>query len=104
MMCVCVCGGGWPGSVHDARVFAISGIFTKLTSEKILDCNYVRIQDKYISLFLIGSLAYPGSSAGSGISAHTMVYFIRCDSVFWNQSHQDMADKGMWQTTLLKFY
>lgn len=53
---VCV---GWPGSVHDARVFANSGIFTKLTSEKILDCNYVRIQDKNISLFLIGDSAYP---------------------------------------------
>ena len=39
--------------------FAHSGIFTKLTSEKILDCNYVRIQDKNISLFLIGDSAYP---------------------------------------------
>jgi len=53
---VCV---GWPGSVHDARVFSNSGIFTKLTSEKVLDCNYLRIQDKNISLFLIGDSAYP---------------------------------------------
>ena len=51
---VCV---GWPGSVHNARMFANSGIYKKLTNEKILDCNYVRIQDKNISLFPIGDSA-----------------------------------------------
>ena len=50
---------GWPGSIHDARVFANSGTYKKLTNKKTLDCNYVRIQDKNISLFLTGDSAYP---------------------------------------------
>ena len=51
---ICV---GWPGSVHDARVFANSGIYKKLTIDKFLMA--MQIQGKNISLFLIGDSAYP---------------------------------------------
>ena len=50
---------GWPGSVHDARVFANSGMYKKLTIDRIFDGNEVQIQGKNIPLFLIGDSAYP---------------------------------------------
>ena len=37
---ICV---GWPGSIHDARVFASSGIYKKLTIDQIHDGNEVQI-------------------------------------------------------------
>jgi len=53
---ICV---GWPGNVHDARVFKNSGIYNKLTVEKILDGNEMQISGTTIPLFIIGDSAYP---------------------------------------------
>ena len=53
---ICV---GWPGSVHDARVFKNSGIYTKLSVDKILDGSEIQISDTTIPLFIIGDSAYP---------------------------------------------
>ena len=53
---ICV---GWPGSVHDARVFANSGMYKKMTIDRIFDGNEVQIKGKNIPLFLIGDSAYP---------------------------------------------
>ena len=50
---VCV---GWPGSVHDARVFKNSGIYNKLAVDNILDGDTVEISGKTIPLFIIGDL------------------------------------------------
>ena len=53
---ICV---GWPGSVHDARVYANSAIFKKIRDENVLDGDTRIIQGKDIPIFLIGDSAYP---------------------------------------------
>ena len=50
---------GWPGSVHDARVFAHSSLYKKATAGSILNGASVQIQSLDISPFLIGDSAYP---------------------------------------------
>ena len=54
---ICV---GWPGSVHDARVFANSLIYKKITEEKLLDNVGNRtILGRQIQPCLVGDSAYP---------------------------------------------
>ena len=52
---------GWPGSVHDARVFAHSSLYKEATARStcILNGASVQIQSQDISPFLIGDSAYP---------------------------------------------
>ena len=50
---------GWPGSVHDAHVFAHSSLYKKATVVSILNGASVQIQSQDISPFLIGDSAYP---------------------------------------------
>lgn len=50
---------GWPGSVHNARVFRNSGIYNKVTVDTILDSDMVHIAVTTIPLFIIGDSAYP---------------------------------------------
>lgn len=51
---------GWPASVHDARVFAHSSLYSRISrgellpSDKTMTCNGVNIP-----LFVIGDSAYP---------------------------------------------
>ena len=49
---------GWPGSVHDACVFAHSSLYKKATVGSILNGANVQIQSQDISPFLIGDSAY----------------------------------------------
>ena len=54
---ICV---GWPGSVHDARVFANSLIYKKIMEEKLLDNVGNRtILGRQIQPCLVGDSAYP---------------------------------------------
>ena len=53
---VCI---GWPGSVHDARVFANSTLCHKATSQKILSGHSKQIMGCDIPAFLVGDSGYP---------------------------------------------
>ena len=48
----------WPGSVHDARVFAHSNVYRKITEEQLLPQKYIQVQGVDIPVFLIGDSAY----------------------------------------------
>ena len=50
---------GWPGSVHDARVFANSDLYKKAIEGSILNEHSVQISHWTIPTFLIGDSAYP---------------------------------------------
>ena len=53
---------GWPGSVHDARVFVNSSLYQKAQDKEILNsCSRV-ILGKTVFPFLVGDSAYPLSS------------------------------------------
>jgi len=53
---VCV---GWPGSVHDARMFAQSTLYDNIEHNHILPNNTVTVSGVWIPLYLIGDSAYP---------------------------------------------
>ena len=53
---VCV---GWPGSVHDARIFINSIIYKRITDYKILECVGRTILGRNIPPCIIGDSAYP---------------------------------------------
>ena len=50
---------GWPGSVHDSRVFAHSSLYKKAMEGKILNGESVTVQSQDITPYLIGDSAYP---------------------------------------------
>ena len=50
---------GWPGSVHDARVFANSSVYHKANQKEILNTNRVRIRGIDIYPFIVADSAYP---------------------------------------------
>ena len=52
---VCI---GWPGSVHDARVFALK----KIEHDHILPNKTITVSSTRIPLFMIGDSAYPMKS------------------------------------------
>ena len=53
---ICV---GWAGSVHDARVFVHSPLYTQITEGRLLPNKTVTINKTEVPLFLIGNSAYP---------------------------------------------
>ena len=55
-MDVCV---GWPGSAHDARVFAHSSLYKEIGHNKILPNKTISISDTNIPIYMIGDSAYP---------------------------------------------
>ena len=59
---------GWPGSVHDARVFAHSSLYKKVKAESILKGASVQIQSQDISPFLIGNCISPVTMAHEAFS------------------------------------
>ena len=50
---------GWPGSVHDARVFAQSSIVKRITDGTLLPDSPISVNGVQIPLYLIGDSAYP---------------------------------------------
>ena len=53
-MCV-----GWPGSVHDARVFVHSALYNEIENNRILPNQTITISGTHIPLYMIGDSAYP---------------------------------------------
>ena len=56
---ICV---GWPGSVHDARVYANSKLYQNAIQGKILNGNKREIANVDVPVYLIGDSAYPLST------------------------------------------
>lgn len=50
---------GWPGSVHDARVFRNSGVFNRGMSGTLFPNTNVLMNDTEVPIFLLGDPAYP---------------------------------------------
>ena len=50
---------GWPGSVHDTRIFANSFLYKKLVNKQILINGSITICNKEIPIFLVRNSAYP---------------------------------------------
>jgi len=50
---------GWPGSVHDARVFANSLLYSKVCSGEILQGSSLQYRGNEIPILLVGDSAYP---------------------------------------------
>ena len=50
---------GWPGSVHDARVLANSGIYHKCNNKELLVGDELHLTNHTIPVFLVGDSAYP---------------------------------------------
>ena len=50
---------GWPGSVHDARVFSNSALYGKVTSGNLLQSHARSIEGKSVPVFLVGYSGYP---------------------------------------------
>lgn len=53
---VCI---GWPGSVHDARVFVHSPIYSQITENDLLPNKPMSVNGVNVPLYLIGDSAYP---------------------------------------------
>ena len=53
---VCV---GWPGSVHDARVFANSVLYNEIEHNYILTNSTMIVSGVHIPIYMIGDSAYP---------------------------------------------
>ena len=52
---VCV---GWPGSVHDARVFANSSLYKKASTGNVLTGDSIIVNGIEVSPFLVADFAY----------------------------------------------
>ena len=50
---------GWPGRLHDARVFAHSSLYEKVVGGELLPRRNVSMNGVDVPLFLIGDSAYP---------------------------------------------
>ena len=50
---------GWPGSVHDARVFTNSSLYRKANNGELLQGDTLQVRGGNVPIFLIGDSAYP---------------------------------------------
>ena len=50
---------GWPGSVHDARVFAHSSLYNKIMTGNLLPDKTEKLHGVDVPLYMIGDSAYP---------------------------------------------
>lgn len=50
---------GWPGSVHDARVFAHSPLYHKVMQGELLPNECITINGTDVPLYFVGDAAYP---------------------------------------------
>ncbi len=50
---------GWPGRVHDARVFANSSLYRRAQSNTLFPCTTECIAGRDVPLVLLGDPAYP---------------------------------------------
>ena len=50
---------GWPGSVHDARVFANSSLHTKVMNGELLQGDHINVNGQKLLPYLVGDSAYP---------------------------------------------
>ena len=50
---------GWPGSVHDARVFTNSSLYRKANNGELLQGDTLPVRGGNIPIYLIGDSAYP---------------------------------------------
>jgi len=50
---------GWPGSVHDARVFVLSVLCNEMEHKHILPNKTITVSGVQIPLYMIGDSAYP---------------------------------------------
>ena len=50
---------GWPGSVHDARVFVNSSLYQKANNKEILQGHVLDINGCLVSPFMVGDSGYP---------------------------------------------
>ncbi|CAF5024372.1 unnamed protein product [Rotaria sp. Silwood1] len=50
---------GWPGSVHDSRVFGSSSLYEKITQTDLLSSHTKIIEGESMPAFFVGDSAYP---------------------------------------------
>ena len=53
---------GWPGSIHDARVFVYSNLCKKITHGHFVLNKSITISGVHVPLYMIGDSAYPMQS------------------------------------------
>ncbi|XP_062509097.1 uncharacterized protein LOC134185332 [Corticium candelabrum] len=71
---------GWPGSVHDVRVFASSSIVHRIREGLLSDQPSIDYHDCETSVFLIGDSAYP-------LQTWLMKPFVNTGSLTHEQQH-----------------
>ena len=49
---------GWPGSFHDARVFAHSNLYKKVTHGHLIPNKSITISGVYVPFYMIGDSTY----------------------------------------------
>ena len=50
---------GWPGSVHNARIFAHSSLYDKISNGNLLPNKTEQLHGVDVPLYIIGDAAYP---------------------------------------------
>ncbi|CAM5073258.1 unnamed protein product [Natator depressus] len=50
---------GWPGKVHDTRIFRNSGLFQKLQEETLFPDQKITVGDVEMPIVILGDTAYP---------------------------------------------
>ena len=100
---VCI---GWPGSVHDARVFVHSGIYQKATKGELLNSSTKDISGVQVPPYLIGDAAYPMKTwlmkpfPDRGLSSNERIYNYRLSRARMVVENGFGRLKGRWRRLL----